>query len=236
MPGSLAAPFPSARATVAKGGTPFSWRISGWNYGHSRLAARDFSPAPQNVTDRRACRIRQHVPPIRRPAMREKRSRTFRNERPDREVEENLAAGRHIVVRAQSEPPLEPEHERQCGGDEQHICEMSAHEWPHGEVRLQQPAVHGVRGARRDAHRIAPVSERRDFQRSAKITAPDANARRSFKKMITHRGYPCSAHRQVIMAVGSIASSQRRIVRSAVSRSKMPRLRKCAASIESAPL
>ena len=186
MPGSLAAPIPSARATVAKGGTPFSRRISAGNYGGSPSAARDFSPVPQNVTHRRARGIRGHVPPIGCPVVREKWPRALRDEGPHCEVEKNFASSRHRIVRAQAEPPLEPQHERQCGGDEQGVGKMPAHERPHRKVRLQQPAVHRVRDARHDAQRIAPVPERRRFQSSAKIAAPDAAARRSFRKMIMH--------------------------------------------------
>ena len=185
MPGSLAAPFPSVRATVTKGGTPFSRRIRGGNYGDSRRAARDFSPVPQNVTDRRACGIRRHIPPVGSPVVREERPRAFRDKGPDREMEENLTSTWCVVVRAQAEPPLKPQHERQRGRDEQCVSEMPAHERPHREARHQQPAVHRVCRARHDAQRIAPVPERLDFQSSAKITAPDAAARRSFRKMIT---------------------------------------------------
>ncbi len=188
MPGSLAAPIPSARATVAKGGAPFSRRISAGNYGGSPSAARDFSPVPQNVTYGRARGIRRHVPPIGSPMVREKWPRALRDEGPHGEVEENLACARCIVVRAQAEPPLEPQHERQRGGDEQAVGKMPAHERPHLEVRLQQPAVHRIGRARRDAQRIAPVPERRGFQSSAKIAAPDPIASRSFRRMITRGG------------------------------------------------
>ena len=199
MPGSLAAPFPSARATVTKGGTPFSRRISAGNYGGSPSAARDFSPVPQNVTYCRARGIRRHVPPVGGAVMREKWSRALGDEGPRCEVEENFPACRCIIVRAQREPPLEPQHERQRGGDEQAVGEMPVHERPHREVRFQQPAVHRVGRARGETDRIPPVTELRRFQSNAKIAAPDAAARRSFRRMITRRRYPRQAQRQVIM-------------------------------------
>ena len=95
---------------------------------------------------------------------------------------------RHIVVRAQAEPPLEPEHGRQRGGDEQTVGEIPGHERPHRahrEMRLQHPAVHRIGRARDDAQRIAPVPERRAFESIAKIAAPDPTAKRSFGIMIT---------------------------------------------------
>ena len=171
-----------------RGTRHFLWRISGGSYGGSCLAARHFSPAPQNVTRGRTRRIREHVAPVCSPVVREKWPRALGDECPHREVEKNLAGSRHIVVRAQAEPPLEPEHGRQRGGDEQTVGEMPAHEWPHRahrEMRLQHPAVHRIGCARDDAQRIVPVPERRAFQSSAKIAAPDPTARRSFRIMIT---------------------------------------------------
>ena len=179
-----------------KGARNFWLRIRGGSYGGSPPAARDFSPAPENGTRRGTRGIRDDVPPIGCPAMREEWPRALGDEGPDREMEENFPAGRTTVMSAQTEPPLEPEHERQRGGDEQAIIEMSAHKWTEREVRQQQPAIHRVRRARREAERIAPVPERRDFQSSAKITAPDATARRSFRKRIMARCYARGVRRQ----------------------------------------
>ena len=184
------------RASDRRGGgrASFFQRISQGNYGDSSLPARQFSPAPQNVTHRRACGIRKHVPPVRRATVREPRPRALRDESPHREVQKNLAGTRHVIMSAQAEAPLEPQHERQRGGDEQAVRKMPAHERPHRKVRLQHPAVHRVGRTREDTQRVAPVAERRSFQSSAKITAPDPIARRSFRKMITQARYaarPC---------------------------------------------
>lgn len=128
--------------------------------------------------------------------MREPWPEPFRDEGPYYLVEEDFAARRQRIVRTQAESPLEPEHERQRRGDEQAVGKMPAHERPHGKVRLQQPAIQRVRSAGHYAHRIPPVTEWRDFQSSAKITAPDATARMSLRSMIMRAGYAGRIERQ----------------------------------------
>ena len=84
----------------------------------------------------------------------------FRGDGPDDEVEQDFARVRRRVVRAQAEPALEPEHEREGGGEEQEVVEMRV-EKRGVRVRLEHAAIERVERAREQARGVERVAKAR---------------------------------------------------------------------------
>lgn len=84
----------------------------------------------------------------------------------------------------ESEPSLQPEHDGQCGRDEQQIVELPV-EKRAADAGKEEPTIDGVQQARARAERIAEIPMR--GHSNARMTQPVEIARSSLPKKIIAR-------------------------------------------------
>lgn len=110
------------------------------------------------------------------------RSDELGGERPGEEVERDLGPAGRRVVAAEVEFALNPERERERGGDQEEVIKITVEKRGVG-VRVEVETVERVERARGEAERIEGVGE--TLHRSAAMRRPLPRARRSWS---TKRG------------------------------------------------
>ena len=90
-------------------------------------------------------------------------------------MEADFAPRGRLVGAPQAGAALQPQQQRQRGGDSEEVIEMASHNRSGGPAqRTQQPAIQSVAAARDGAQRIADVAE--TFHNSPAISRPEPSA------------------------------------------------------------
>lgn len=147
-------------------------------------------PSPQETRNHRSTGVGNCVPPVASRLRKYSRGDQLGGNRPRDQHESDLTPPRHAVIAPPADPALHPQPQRQSRGNQQEIREV-----PLPQRRLQggrhQPAIHGVRRARNQADRIAPVPEvpvaRVHSKAAVARPTPNANSVFSRNLMLTSR-------------------------------------------------
>lgn len=106
------------------------------------------------------------------------RSEDFHQDRPDQEVEEDLARHGWLIMAAQPKLPMEEKHQRQSARDEKEVVEVRMQEVDL-KVWFENPAVEPVKHAAYETQEITEIPERNHIK--ARMKRPAVAARAIFR-------------------------------------------------------
>ena len=107
--------------------------------------------------------ITQNIPRIERGVRPDDWANSFEQQRPEKKVQDNFRNLRRIIVLTQTKSPMQPENERERAGNQPAIIKAVMKK-SHVEMRFDDPAVDGIRGAANQKERVAVIAKRRHGQ------------------------------------------------------------------------
>ena len=98
------------------------------------------------------------IPKIRRGVRPDDWTNSFEQQRPENKVRDNFRNLRRIILQPQAKLPMQPENERQRAWNQPAIIKMVMKK-SRVEVRFDEPAVDGIRGAANQKERVTVIAE-----------------------------------------------------------------------------
>lgn len=117
-------------------------------------------PKPRHYS---AAPVAGDIPKIRRSVRPDDWTNSFEQQRPENKVRDNFRNLRRIIVLAQAKSPMQPKNERQRAGNQPAIIKMVMKK-SRVNMRFDEPAVDGIRGAANQKERVAVIAKRRHGQ------------------------------------------------------------------------
>ena len=119
---------------------------------------------------------------------------------------DDLRQARRVIVGTQTQPPVQPEDERQGAGDQPAIIEMIVEE-PPVHIVLDDPAIEGIGGAARQAERVEVITEARHGSQGVENDHPGQRGDGQFQQgNFKHSCFYFSPFAQRINHINSLAA------------------------------